>query len=169
MNSKALVFAPFYATYVEKASQFENFINEFEKQMEVTSIFFKDIPDEKQQFSYAEGKWTPKDILLHLIDSERIFAYRALRIARNDQTELPGFEENDYAAVAGANLRTLESLLEEYQAVRTATIHLFKYWNEDQLSRVGKASNFLVSVKALAYIILGHEQHHITIIKERYL
>lgn len=131
--------------------------------------FFRSIPPEKENYRYAEGKWTPKDILLHLIDAERIFAYRALRIARNDKTALPGFEENDYVIEANAEERSMESLLEEYFDVRKATISLFLSFSADALKRLGEASGFSVSVRAIGYIILGHEKHHANVIIERYL
>ena len=123
----------------------------------------------KHEFRYAEGKWTIKDIILHLIDAERIFAYRALRIARNDNTALPGFEENDYVVAANANNREYESLLAEYETVRNATISLFETFSSEDLLRLGTASNNSVSVRAIGYIMLGHELHHKNVILERYL
>ena len=162
-------FAPFYETYVSKALFHLDIVKGLEMQEQEVCSFFKDIPLEKQEYRYAEGKWTPKDILLHLIDAERIFTYRALRISRSDQTPLPGFEENDYVPNAQANARTMENLLEEFVAVRRATIFLFKNLNQEQLTRVGVASNHSVSVRAIGYIILGHENHHLSVIKERYL
>ena len=123
----------------------------------------------KHEFRYAEGKWTIKDIILHLIDAERIFAYRALRIARNDKTALPGFEENDYVISANANEREFESLLKEYIIVREATISLFENLSETDLLKPGTASNASVSVRGIGYCILGHELHHKNIIIERYL
>ena len=131
--------------------------------------FFKSIPIFKQEFKYAEEKWTIKDILLHLIDSERIFAYRALRIARNDATFLPGFEENSFVDAANANVRNFETLLEEYDNVRAASISLFKTFTVEDLLKIGHASNASVSVRGIGYCILGHELHHKNIIIERYL
>lgn len=139
------------------------------KQKEEILHFFKSIPVFKHEYSYAEGKWTVKDIILHLIDAERIFAYRALRIARNDNTALPGFEENDYVVTANANNREYESLLAEYESVRNATISLFETFSSEDLLRLGTASNCSVSVRAIGYITLGHELHHKNIILERYL
>ena len=123
----------------------------------------------KHEFRYAEGKWTIKDIILHLIDAERIFAYRALRIARNDKTALPGFEENDYVVAANANNRGYESLLAEYETVRNVSISLFETFTSEELLRLGTASNNSVSVRAIGYIMLGHELHHKNVILERYL
>lgn len=120
---------------------------------------------------YAPGKWTIRDIVQHCIDTERIMAYRALRFARNDQTTLPGFEENSYAQEAFANQRTLEDLLEEYEIVRIGTLALFDSFNQEILSRSGiggKLSQVPMSVAALGFMIVGHAVHHYKMIEERY-
>ena len=111
-------FAPYYANYVEKGNTNLSIIDGLLQQYQVVTEFFKLIPSDKLNYRYSEGKWTVKDIILHLIDAERIFAYRALRIARNDITELPGFEENDYVIEANESERSLSRLLEEYKMVR---------------------------------------------------
>ena len=103
------------------------------------------------------------------MDTERVSAYRALRIARNDKTPLPGFEQDDYAPFSNANERTIKSILDEYEALRNATLALANSFTQEDLLRVGTANNNAVSVRALIYHIAGHEQHHINIIKERYL
>lgn len=131
--------------------------------------FVKNVPTEKLEYRYAEGKWTIKDIILHMMDTERIFAYRALRISRGDKTPLPGFEENDYVPFAYANSRSVESLLSEYENVRKATISFFESLNEDQLVFLGTASNTAISVRAIGFIITGHQNHHLKVIEERYL
>ncbi|MFC5978834.1 DinB family protein [Flavobacterium salmonis] len=131
--------------------------------------FVKNIPAEKLEYRYAEGKWTIKDIVLHMIDTERIFAYRALRISRGDQTPLPGFEENDYVPFAFANSRSIESLLAEYENTRKATISFFEGLNEEQFLFMGRASNTAISVRAIGFIITGHQNHHLRVISERYL
>ena len=148
---------------------FKDIVAGLKTQEEEVVSFLKNIPLEKQDFRYAEGKWTIKDLILHMIDVERIFSYRALRISRNDTTALPGFEENDYVVHANANKRSFESLIEEYISVRKATISLFSSFTEEQYMRIGVASNNAVSVRALGYIILGHEKHHILVVEERYL
>ena len=135
----------------------------------ITEAFLNAIPKDKLEYRYAEGKWTVKEIIQHIIDTERIFAYRALRVARNDKTALPGFEENDYALTGNANARTLESLLAEYKAVRQATIALFNSFSDDMLKHIGTASNSPISARAIGFIIIGHEAHHCNVIKERYL
>jgi len=127
------------------------------------------LPGEKLSYRYAKNKWTIKEILVHILDDERIYAYRALRFARNDKTELPGFEQDDYALYSRANERDIENILEEYEAVRDSTIALFNGLPEDSFLRVGTANNNKVTVRALAYHIAGHELHHINIIKEKYL
>ena len=162
-------FAPFYANYIAKANNNLSIIDGLIQQSIIVVEFFKSIPGDKLNYRYSEGKWTVKDILLHLIDAERIFAYRALRIARNDKTALHGFEENDYVIEAEADDRSISSLLEEYKMVRNSTICLFKSFKNEQMLRLGMASNCLVSVRAIGIIIQGHEKHHLEIIKERYL
>ncbi len=124
---------------------------------------------EKLSYRYAEGKWTIKEILVHILDVERIFAYRALRFARNDKTALAGFEQDDYTALSGAQSRDLVSIFEEFESVRNATITLFNEFAEEASIRSGLANGHNVSVRALAYQIAGHELHHINIIKEKYL
>jgi hypothetical protein len=161
-------FSEYYGYYISLNTS-ENLIQNLENQLQVTADFFKSIPSEKLEFQYEVGKWTPKDILQHIIDSERIFAYRALRFARFDSVNLPGYEENDYAKVANANGRTIEDLIEEYKIVKLASIHLFKSFTKKMLLNIGQANNAPASVRAIGYIIAGHEIHHINIIKERYL
>lgn len=117
---------------------------------------------------YAPGKWTPKEILLHLADAERIFTYRALRFARGDEQSLPGFDENAFAANSEANDRTMSDLLTEYHAVRAATLALFGSFTAAQLDRVGQANGGGISVRALLFITAGHERHHLRILRERY-
>lgn len=162
-------FAPFYANYIAKANNHLSIIDGLIQQSTLVADFFKSIPSNKLNYRYSEDKWTVKDVFLHLIDAERIFAYRALRIARNDNTDLPGFEENDYVIEALACDRAISSLLEEYKMVRNSTICLFKSFSNEQMKRLGIASNSSVSVRAIGVIIQGHEKHHLDVIKERYL
>lgn len=131
--------------------------------------FYQSIPADKWNFAYAEGKWTIKEVLAHVIDSERVFQYRALRFGRNDNTELPGFDQDTFAAAKNSAHRTEESLLEEYQIVRQSSCVLFENFNEEELNRTGKANDFEIMVGWIAYMIVGHEMHHEQILKERYL
>lgn len=120
-------------------------------------------------FSYAEGKWTIKELVQHVIDAERIFSHRALSIARKDGHALPGFDEESYAAVSAANQRSSESLLRELKALSASTGCLFSSFDEGQLAATGNANGLPVSVNAIAYIIAGHALHHAQILRLRYL
>ena len=136
--------------------------------LETTKAFIRSLPEDKLLFRYAEGKWTIKEVLIHLIDMERIYMYRALRFARNDQTVLPGFDADNYVLLSGANEREITDLLEEFTNVRHATISFLNGLTEDALLLSGSMNGNEVSVRALAYHIAGHELHHVSIIKERY-
>lgn len=160
-------YSTFNATYIN-ALEGLSLMEGLEKGLDEIS-FFSTIPSEKLEYRYAEEKWTIKDILLHIIDTERIFAYRALRIGRGDKTPLVGFEQNDYVPNAMAYNRTLESLVEEFQFVRNSTLYLFKSFSEEQLMYLGTASNNAISVRAIGFLITGHQNHHLAIIRERYL
>jgi uncharacterized damage-inducible protein DinB len=162
-------YAAFYGTYIDNVSEEYNLTEELEISVHRLIKFVQNIPMDKFDYRYAEGKWTIKDILQHIIDAERIFAYRALRFARNDKTALPGFEENDYADEANANKRSIQDLLSELLVVRQATLMLFKSFSEDELLRKGIASNNPMSVRALGFTIIGHQNHHQRIFEERYL
>jgi len=131
--------------------------------------FYDNLPEEKADYAYAEGKWTIKELLQHIIDAERVFAYRALRFARKDTTPLSGFDENAYARHSNAAERSLQSLKDEFNTVRTSTDLMLSSFNEDQLNASGTASNKYITVNALAFIIYGHLLHHKAIIEERYL
>lgn len=137
--------------------------------MQVMTDLLAQFSEEQLVTPHTAGEWTIKEILLHVIDDERIYAYRALRTARDDKTELPGFEQDDYIVPSRANERSIDSLLDEYRAVRQATITLFKYLPADAFTRRTLANGFTTSVRALAYHIAGHELHHIESIREHYL
>lgn len=126
------------------------------------------VPMEKQDFKYGEDKWTVREVLCHMIDAERIFAYRALRFARNDQTPLVGFDEKLYAPEANATGRDLKSIIAEMAHLRSSTIDLFSGFSADMLSRKGLANNNELSVASLGFIIAGHETHHVNVLTERY-
>lgn len=118
---------------------------------------------------YAPGKWTVRDIFQHITDGERVFSYRALRFARNDKTALPGFDENLFAENTGANTRPLEQVLEELKIVRKSTIALFDTFSDEALARTGVMFNSELPVLALGFVTVGHQTHHLGIIRERYL
>jgi len=161
-------YASFYKNYIALATG--NNINDvIVNHNNTISKFYSNLPEEKADYAYAEGKWTIKDLLQHLIDAERIFVYRATRFARKDNQSLLGFEENDYAQNANAITRTLQSLKEELSALRKSTNLFLENLNDDQLAQNGAANNNLITVNAIAFIIFGHLLHHKNIIEERYL
>ena len=161
-------YLPFYSNYVKTAGLVD-LISGLEVGLKNTSAFFESIPEEKLEYQYADSKWTVKEIIQHLIDAERVFTYRALRFARQDATPLQGFEESSYATASFANIRSRESLIEEYGASRQSTLHMFKSFSDAMLMKVGVASGGEMSVRAIGFVIIGHEAHHCNIIKERYL
>lgn len=161
-------YAERYGNYISKVEEVD-LMEELEISLHRLIRFVRDIPMDKFDFRYAEGKWTIKDILQHLIDSERIFAYRALRFARYDKTTLPGFEEDDFANVANGDNRSIQDLLTELAVVRQATLSLFKSFDEQMLLQMGTASNVPMSVRAIGFVIIGHQNHHQQIYQERYL
>lgn len=127
------------------------------------------VPESKADYRYADGKWSVRELLCHIIDAERIFAYRALRFARNDKTPLSGFEENDYAPQANAQGRSLKKIADDMAHLRVSTIDLFEGFAPEMLTRKGTANKNELSVISLAFIIAGHETHHRHILTERYL
>lgn len=158
----------FYTAYLETIENVQ-LIEELEVSLHDFRKFVQNIPMDKFDYRYEKNKWTIKDIIQHLIDSERIFAYRALRFARNDNTVLPGFDENSYAENTTANLRSIQDLLSEMAVVRQATLSLFKSFTQEQLMKFGVASDNQIQVCAIGFIIIGHQKHHQNIFKERYL
>ena len=170
MNSSQLPaheYAPFYAPYLNALGKV-NLIEELEISLHDFIRFVQNIPMDKFDYRYAEGKWTIKEIIQHVIDTERIFAYRALRISRNDQTPLPGFDENFYVNNTNAAARSIQDLLTEFSAVRHSNLFFFKSLSDLQLLRTGIASNATVSVRAIGFIMIGHQKHHLNIFQERY-
>jgi len=131
--------------------------------------FLEKIPEEKWGYRYAEGKWSIREMVQHLIDAERIFSYRALCISRGEKQSLPGFEENDYAAASEADRRSKEELLSEYRSVRDSTEKLFASFSEEQLHKTGVSNNNSISVDAIGFLTAGHVKHHLNIVEERYL
>jgi hypothetical protein len=160
-------FAPFYASYVAGVPE-GDVTRTLAEQGEGFQRLLKDIGDAKAAFAYAAGKWTVKEVILHIVDAERIFAYRVLRIARGDATPLASFDENAYAPMGAANARPLDTLLGEFAAVRGATLALLRWIPEEAWVRRGVASGKEVSVRALAWIAAGHALHHERILRERY-
>lgn len=158
----------FYKNYVKHVEE-SDIIQALRISGHRTQELIHSIKPEKADFRYAEGKWSIREVLCHMIDAERIFAYRALRFARNDKTNLAGFEENDYAPQANASNRSLERIADEMVHLRAANMDMFEGFSQEMLTRKGKANNNELSVAALGFIIAGHEMHHVIVLKERYL
>jgi hypothetical protein len=160
--------AEFYRNYINKAAD-ENVVKAIEKNTRNFRKFLKSIPKSKIDYAYDEGKWTIRELVQHVIDAERVFSYRATSIARKDATPLPSFDENNWAANAQATKRKWKDLVEEFRSLREANEILFSSFSEEQLRSIGTASNNQINVLALGFILSGHVEHHIDIIKERYL
>lgn len=167
--------APVTGTY---PAYFENYINlvhantlseAIDKYSKPISDFYTTIPEEKLDYRYAPNKWSIKEVLQHITDTERIFAYRALRIARQDKTPLAGFDENKYVLASNAATRSWQSLLEEFEAVRKSTDLLLQSFTPDQLQQAGMTNEQSNTTVAISFIVFGHILHHINILKERYL
>ncbi|MCK0159507.1 DinB family protein [Allomuricauda sp. F6463D] len=159
---------PFYRTYIMALGDVDLFEELKAGRSDFLSLLEK-IPEGKLHFAYEKGKWTLAESIVHMLDTERIFQYRSLCIARNDKTLLPGFDQDDYVPFSNPTNRTKNDLIEEYLAVRGATATLFSSFDEEALKRVGTASGSKISVRAMGFIISGHQAHHIRIIEERYL
>lgn len=161
-------YAPYFEKYVALVPA-DGIVATLREQASATAALLLGASSAQAEFRYAPGKWSLKESFGHLIDTERIFAYRALRIGRGDTTPLPSFDENLYVAHADVTVRTLADLVEEFAQVRAATVQLFRYFDEAAWQRRGTASEREISVRAIAYIIAGHELHHRALFRDRYL
>ena len=161
-------YAPYYGRYIDRVPE-GDLCEMLPVQLEETRALIRSIPERRGTDRYAPDKWSIKEVLGHVIDTERIMSYRALRVGRGDPTPLPGYEQNDYVPTGGFDERTLVDLSEELASVRQATIHLFRHFDPAALTRRGTASGGPVTPRALAYIIAGHERHHVAILHDRYL
>lgn len=160
--------ADFYQNYI-RLSPDENVLEAIKRNTKNFRKLLKRIPRKKTDKAYAEGKWTIKELLQHIIDAERVFAYRAITFARRDSSALPSFDENSWAANSMAAQRDWKEMVDEFKSLREATERMFAAFDDGQLRAIGTASNKEINVLALGYIISGHVEHHINIIKERYL
>ncbi len=160
--------APYYFTYINEVAAAEDALAVLADLDRTTPALLAPLPDELAGFRYAPGKWSVREIVGHLADSERVFAYRALTIGRGDKAALPGFEENEWAAVSNADSRPLADLVGELRAVRAASLALFRSFGAAEWERTGTASGKHLAVRALPCIIAGHERHHVAVLRERY-
>jgi len=158
----------YYGRYIAKVPD-GDLIALLEMQVRETVALLSGLSDDRANYAYAPGKWTIKEVIGHLSDAERVFGYRALTVARNDKTPLPSFDENAWAVESNASSRSLADLLDEFQAVRAATIQLARGMDPEHSARIGTASGNPISPRALLYIAAGHERHHLDLLKERYL
>lgn len=162
-------YAPFFAGYIGKAQSVEDPIAALELQLDDCLTLFKPLDSDKQLHRYAEGKWSIKEVVNHLTDAERIFSYRAMRIARNDQTPLAPFDENLYVAASNADHVEWDGLVHEFELVRNSSIQLLKNLPDEAWTRIGTASGIPISVRAMVLIMYGHVAHHLSIVRERYV
>jgi len=161
-------FTTFYKNYIAELGEVSLFKILDTSHQNLLKII-TNLSNEKLDYRYAKNKWTIKEILQHLIDTERIMSYRALRFSRNDQTEISGFNEDFYVENSNGRTRTKESLLSEFSLVRNASVALFNSFSDEMLTKTGIASNSKISVRALGFIIAGHQMHHLKVIQEKYL
>ena len=158
----------YFQKYIDQVAE-EDLTIAFQKQFSILRDFLHTITEEKSNYAYAPGKWTIKELLQHMIDTERVFAYRSLCFARKEQADLPGFDENQYAANSNANQRTWKDLADEFLVVRKATELLFNSFTDEALNNSGNANNNPATVTSMGFTTIGHVYHHINILKERYL
>jgi DinB superfamily len=158
----------YFKKYVDQVPE-EDLATAFSHQLTIIKNFLTSITEERSMYAYAAGKWTLKEVLLHITDTERIFNYRALAIARKETVSLPGFDENLYAENSNANRRTWQNLVDEFLAVRSSTEFLYKSFTDEALASSGIASNNPLTVNSLGFTTLGHFYHHKTVMEERYL
>ena len=161
-------YAPYYDRYISLATETDIF-DTLAAQPDEIKALLAPLAEEKGSYAYADGKWTIKELLSHIIDGERIFAYRALRISRGDKTPIEGFEQDDYIANSNANNRTFADLIDEFTLERQANVHLFKNISAVGSKEMGTANDNPVSARAIAYIMAGHVRHHIGVLTEKYL
>lgn len=158
----------YFGGYVKRANG-TDLIPSFKANLLDTQELYQDLIGIKETYRYAEGKWTVKQVLQHIIDTERIFCYRALSIARKDKTPFPGYEEDDYAANDNSTNRSLEDLITDFQQVRMSTISLFNSFSSDALDYEGKASGTIFTPRVIGWMLCGHAEHHNGVVKERYI
>ena len=162
-------FSPALAGYVTRIANHEDIVPAMAAQLDQFLGRLGTLPDPRGEYRYAPGKWTLKEVVGHLSDTERVFAYRALRVARGDTIPLPAFDDQAWVAQMGAGDRTLADMVAEWADVRRASLHLFRHLPAAAWTRRGTASEQPISVRALAYIVVGHARHHLEVVEARYL
>ena len=160
-------YAPYYGGYIAHVSEHE-ILPALRSQLDVLDVLLGRVTPERETFRYAEGKWSIREVVGHLIDAERVFGYRSFCIARGERRNLPGFDENEYMLSAPYNQIDLEDLLSELRLVRLSNIAMLRNLDEEAWPRIGTANDAQVSVRALAFIMAGHVRHHMGVLRERY-
>jgi len=166
---EATEYDPYYERYISLVAESDDIISTLAAQLTKLQDIFTALPEEKGEFSYEDGKWSLKEVISHLIDGERMFAYRLLRVSRGDETPIEGFEQDGYIENSHANDRSFAELLEEFNLSRRANLLLIKNLGPDDWTRIGTANGVKISARALVYIMAGHIEHHFNILKDRYL
>jgi DinB superfamily len=166
-HPEAAEYAPFYANYIRNVTE-DDVVAALEAQSRETAALLARVDEEKASYRYDPDKWSVKEVVGHFTDAERVFAYRALAIARGDKASLPGFDENEYMRQANFGERSMKSIANEYAASRASTLAAFRGFSDAAWQRIGTANNTPVSVRAIAHICLGHERHHLNVLRERY-
>jgi hypothetical protein len=161
-------YAPYYEGYISQVNE-NDILPVLRSQMDELDVLLNRVEAEKETFRYAEGKWSIREIVGHLIDGERVFGFRAFCIARGERQNLPGFDQDDYMLTAPYNRIELEDLLSELRLIRLGNIAMFRTMDEETWTRVGTANDNQVSVRAIAFIMAGHVRHHMNVLRERYL
>jgi hypothetical protein len=164
----SIEYPPYMQQYVDRADT-DNILESLITEHYETIDLITSVDEETLQYRYAPDKWNIKEIIQHIMDAERVFNYRALRFARKDQTNLPGFDENAFAIHSHASMRHIHDMVREFSVIRAATVELFKSFDEEMCKQTGHANGKTFSVNAFPYIVLGHELHHRWVIEERYL
>ena len=168
MRPSKLAYGEYYATYISLVKE-DDVHKALTNSVTRSKEFWSSLTEEQGTFRYAENKWSIKELLQHIIDTERIFSYRALAFARGETGALPGYDENEYADASLADERKLSDLMQELSVVRQSTLHLFNSFSSENLDKIGEASNAPLSARAAGFIIVGHEIHHMNVLSERYL
>ncbi|WP_075341404.1 DinB family protein [Tenacibaculum agarivorans] len=162
-------YVPYFNPFIELIDSNKSVIDNLQDVQDDFESTLRQVPKEKENFAYASGKWTIKELIQHLIDSERVFCYRALCFARNDKTDLPGFDQDLFVENSIAQQREYSDLLDEMNLLRKGTIQLFKSFSQDDLVKIGVGSGNKISVRALGTVIAGHQKHHLQVIRDKYL
>ncbi len=161
-------YASYYKPYLEDVEE-GDIASLMIKDLEDQLMLLESIKEEKYQYSYQSGKWSIAELILHVIDSESVFAYRSLSIARNDKTDLPGFDQDEWVKNTNANTLSKDIIIGLFKTCRNHSIALYKSYQKEQLLNIGSANNVSFSVRSLAYIIIGHNRHHFNVLKDHYL